>query len=148
MTADERDDGQERALAVAGRALARRDLSTRELAGRLARAGIAPDVAEEVRERLVASGAVDDARYARTAAESLARRGWGDAAIEARVRGAGVDRETAREAITALEPEPQRARTIAEREHDPRRAAVRLARRGFSRESVEEALGAALDWDA
>jgi len=146
--AAEPQDGRERALAVAGRALARRDLSTRELDGRLARAGIAREVADEVRDRLVASGAVTDARYARTAAESFARRGWGDRAIEAKLRGAGVDRETAGEAVAELDPESERARTLAARERDPQRAAARLTRRGFSRESVEDALGGALDWDA
>ena len=137
-----------KALGVAGRALARRDLSTQELAGRLARAGVAPAVAEEVREGLVAAGAVDDERYARTAAESLARRGWGDAAIEARLQGAGVGRETVRETIAGLDPEAERARALTAGERDPRRAAARLGRRGFSRESVEECLGGALDWDA
>jgi regulatory protein len=137
-----------RALGIAGRALARRELSTEELAGRLARAGVAPAVAEEVREGLVAAGAVDDARYAGTAAESLARRGWGDAAIEARLQAAGVEREGVAEAIAALDPESERARALTARDQDPRRAAARLARRGFSRESVEECLGGALDWEA
>jgi SOS response regulatory protein OraA/RecX len=137
-----------RALGIAGRALARRELSTRELDGRLARAGVAPAVAEDVREGLVAVGAVDDARYARTAAESLARRGWGDTAIEVKLDAAGVGCEALREAIDGLEPEPERARAAVRGERDPRRAAARLVRRGFSQESVEQCVGAALDWDA
>lgn len=134
-----------RAVGVAGRALARRELSTRELSGRLARAGVAPAVAEKVREGLIAAGAVDDGRYARTVSESLARRGWGNAAIEARLEAAGVDREVAEEALARLAPEDERARAAMGRERDPRKAAARLARRGFSAETVEECLGGALD---
>ncbi len=137
-----------RALGVAGRALARRELSTHELSARLARAGVAPSLAQAVRDDLVAAGAVSDERYARTSAESLGRRGWGNAAIEARLEAAGVAAETVREAIAVLPPEAERAREVVRRRPDRRKAAALLARRGFGPESVEECLGGALDWNA
>jgi SOS response regulatory protein OraA/RecX len=140
-----RELARARALDVAGRALARRDLSERELGLRLARARVRDDVAGEVGRTLRGAGLVDDERVARSRAETLATRGWGDAAIAARLEAAGVAEGVAREALAALEPEGERARRLAEREPDARKAARRLAARGFSPESAEDALGARLD---
>jgi regulatory protein len=134
-----------RALDVAGRALSRRDLSERELDARLARARVGEDVAASVAETLRDAGVVDDEQVARHRAESLAERGWGDAAIATRLEAAGVAEDVARGALAALEPEPERARRVAEREPDVPKAARRLASRGFAPETVEEALGATLD---
>jgi SOS response regulatory protein OraA/RecX len=134
-----------RALGVAGRALSRRDLSERELDARLVRARVGGDVAASVAGTLRDAGLVDDERVARRRAESLAERGWGDVAIAARLEAAGVAASVARAALAALEPEPDRARRLAEREPDLRKAARRLASRGFAPETVEEALGATLD---
>src|SRR5438445_12895222 len=69
------------ALAVAGRALRRQDLSERGIAERLARASVAPAAVEESLAVLSRAGLVDDSRFARTRATSLAERGYGDAAI-------------------------------------------------------------------
>ncbi len=56
------------ALAVAGRALRRRDLSERSIADRLARASVAPAAVEESLAVLARAGLVDDDRFARTRA--------------------------------------------------------------------------------
>jgi regulatory protein len=134
-----------RGLRVASRALARRDLSAAELDARLERARVAPSVAAEVAGTLERAGLVDDERFAANRAESLAARGWGDAAIAARLEAVGVDEAVARVAVAALEPEAARARVLVERESDPVRQARLLARRGFGEETLESVLEAALD---
>jgi regulatory protein len=134
-----------RGLRVASRALARRDLSAAELDARLERARVAPSVAAEVAGTLERAGLVDDERFAAGRAESLAARGWGDAAIAARLEAVGVDEAVARVAVAALEPEAARARVLVERESDPVRQARLLARRGFGEETLESVLEAALD---
>jgi SOS response regulatory protein OraA/RecX len=134
-----------RALGVAGRSLARRDLSAQEVARRLDRAGVAAPVAHDVGETLREVGALDDRRVAATRAGSLADRGWGDAAIEAKLAQAGLDEALVRDAVAGLEAEPERARRVFDRVADPARAARRLAARGFAPETVGELLGAGLD---
>jgi len=134
-----------RGLRVASRALAQRDLSAAELNARLERARVAPAVAAEVADTLERTGLVDDARFAARRAEGLAARGWGDAAIAARLEAAGVPEEAARAALAGLEPEHERARALVAGEPDPLRRARRLARRGFAEETLEGLLGAALD---
>jgi regulatory protein len=137
--------GRARAQGVAGRALARRDLSRHELERRLDRARVAEAAAAEVVERLAGAGLVDDARVAAGRAAALAERGWGDAAITARLAGAGLREAVAREAVATIAPEADRARRLVAATPEPRRAAALLARRGFSAETVEDVLGAALD---
>jgi len=134
-----------RALGVAGRALARRDLSAREVAARLDRAGVGDAVAEEVGETLRRSGAVDDRRVAGRRAVSLAERGWGDAAIEAQLLAAGLHEALVHEALAGVEPERARATRLLAGAEDRRRAARRLAARGFSPDTVGELLGNGLD---
>ena len=134
-----------RAVGVAGRALARRDLSRGEVAARLERARVHREDADRVVDSLASAGLVDDARVARTRAAALAGRGWGDAAIAARLEAAGVSASVTREALDALEPEADRARGLLEGDGDRRRSLKRLATRGFSAETLEEVAGA-LDW--
>lgn len=134
-----------RALGVAGRALARRDLSAQEVARRLDRAGVAAPVADDVGETLRGVGALDDRRVAATRAGSLAHRGWGDAAIAAKLTQAGLNEALVRDAVAGLEPEPGRARRVYATAADPAKAARRLAARGFAPETLSELLGAGLD---
>ncbi|MDQ3858086.1 MAG: RecX family transcriptional regulator, partial [Actinomycetota bacterium] len=94
------------------------------------------------------SGVVSDERLARARAQALAERGYGDAAIAARLEDDGVGREHAEAALAELLPESERASAFVRPEGDPARAARRLARRGFRRESIETALGGVLDWEA
>ncbi len=120
------------ALRVAGRALARKDVSARRLEQRLTRAGIAPEAGREVLADLSKAGIVDDARTARAHAERLASRGYGDAAIAARLEAEGIDEAAARDALSELSPERERARDVPP---------GRLAARGFSPETIEEIVG-------
>jgi regulatory protein len=134
------------ALDLAGRALARRDLSRSELERRLLAAGIDPQDAARTVARLAGAGLVDDVRLARSRAARLAARGLGDAVIEARLAGEGIGEAERGEALAALEPEEERARRLAGTAGSgaaPRLAAT-LYRRGFAQSAVEAAL-AALD---
>lgn len=130
------------ALAIAAQALEHRDLSRERLDARLAGAGLTPAEREQALATLERSGLVDDARLARARAATLAERGWGDAAIAARLDADGVDGESAKGAIAELAPESERASALVERGGDRRRTASLLARRGFDPDAIEAALGA------
>lgn len=129
------------ALALAGRALARRDLSARRLEERLERAKVRRPVATGAVRRLAEARVVDDARVARGRATSLAARGWGDAAILGRLERDGIDEAVAREALADLPAEGERAARLVAPEGDRRRAAALLVRRGFSVDAIEHAVG-------
>lgn len=129
------------ALAVAGRALSRRDVSRARLGERLRRAGVSPAEEERALATLERAGLVDDRRLARGRAAALAERGWGDAAIQDRLEAEGIDAPTARAAVDELPPERERALALTGDKGDRRKAASFLARRGFSPDSVEAVAG-------
>jgi len=142
-----RDLRRAEALRVAGRALRHRDLSRRRLAERLEGA-VPPAAAAESLATLERAGLVDDGRVARSRAESLARRGYGDEAIRHRLLAEGLDEARVSEALTTLEPETDRARPLIERRGPGPRTARYLAGRGFGEEAVEAALGAGFGQEA
>jgi regulatory protein len=129
------------ALGAAVRVLSRRDVSERRLRQRLASRGVGADAAESAVVALASAGAVDDSRVAHARAASLCERGWGDAAIGARLEQEGLAPELVREALAALPPESRRAADVAARARDRRAAWGLLTRRGFSPEAIEDALG-------
>lgn len=126
---------------VAARALRHRDRSRAQVAERLARAGVDGAARDEALDTLERVGYVDDVRYAANRAAALAERGHGDAAVRHDLEAAGVPPHAADDALSALAPEADRARAIAAREGRTPRTAARLARRGFTEESVEAAVG-------
>jgi SOS response regulatory protein OraA/RecX len=128
------------ALAVADRTLRRRDLSTRRLAERLERAGVAPAAERSALEALTEARLLDDARLAAARAAALAARGWGDAAIAARLEAEGIAEAVAREALGGLTAETARAVEIS-RGLDRRKAWALLARRGFGEATIEALMG-------
>jgi SOS response regulatory protein OraA/RecX len=131
-----------RALGTAARALRARPLSERRLREHLRSRG-APAAAEEAAlVTLADAGLVDDTRLAEGRAVSLAERGWGDAAIAARLEGEGIPVDAVQAAVTALEPERERAARVATTITDPCKAWALLARRGFDQDSIEGAVGA------
>jgi regulatory protein len=130
------------ALAVAGRALRRQDLSERGIAQRLARASVAPAAAEESLAVLSRAGLVDDARFARSRAGTLAERGYGDLAIRHDLERQGVGREPIQEALESLEAETARARRLVERRGPGPSTARYLASKGFGEGALEAATGA------
>jgi SOS response regulatory protein OraA/RecX len=129
------------ALAVAGRTLRRRDLSARRLAERLERAGVAPEAEQSALQALEDARILDDGRLAEARAAALAERGWGDAAIAARLEAEGIREWDARAALAGLPGEAIRAEAISEGLSRPKAWAL-LARRGFD----EETIGAVVGW--
>ena len=129
------------ALGAATRSLARRDLSARRLRERLDARGVRAPAAEAALAALESAGVVDDARLARSRASVLADRGWGDAAVAARLEREGIGLEPAQSALSELPPEPERAAALAAAAADRRAAWRLLARRGFSSDSIEHAVG-------
>jgi SOS response regulatory protein OraA/RecX len=129
------------ALAVATRALKARDLSEQRLSERLERAAVAPAVLEESIGVLSRAGLIDDTRFARTRAESLAGRGYGDQAIRHDLERQGVAAELVEQALEGLEPESERARRVVARRGPGLGTARYLASKGFGEEAAEVALG-------
>jgi SOS response regulatory protein OraA/RecX len=130
------------ALAVAARALRRQDLSERGIAERLSRASVAPAAVEESLAVLARSGLVDDARFARTRAETLAERSYGDAYIRHDLDRRGVAPDVIEAALESLETESERARLLVERRGPGLGTARYLASKGFGEEALEAAAGA------
>jgi regulatory protein len=126
------------ALTTATRALTARDLSRKRLTERLRSRGITPTEGRRAVAVLEAAGLVDDERLARTRATVLAERGWGDAAIEARLAQEDVPAALVRKAIAELPPERERAVAVSARVDGSRATWSLLARRGFATETIED----------
>jgi regulatory protein len=129
------------ALATAGRALAQRPLSRRQVSERLRRRGATPPVEHETVAALAAAGLLDDARLAKDRAAALADRGWGDIGIATRLQRDGLEVAEVRVALEGLPAEEGRAAAVVVDVSDRRKAWSLLVRRGFSPEAIEAALG-------
>ena len=124
------------ALAVATRALARREHSQQSLRDRLLRAGVSVGDAEAVVAELQETGLVDDARFAEERARVLAGKGKGDAAIRFDLERAGVGPDELEAALGTLDPERERAAALVARRGASPATARLLAGRGFDEEVV------------
>jgi regulatory protein len=127
---------REEALAIATRALARREHSRRSLRERLQRAGVGESELEDALAELERVGLLDDARFARERARVLAERGKGDAAIQFDLERAGVASAEVEEALVGLEPERERAERLVGRRGGGPATARLLAGRGFDEDVV------------
>ncbi|HEY7693924.1 MAG TPA: RecX family transcriptional regulator [Gaiellaceae bacterium] len=127
------------------RALARRDHSAAALRAKLEHAGISPAAQAEAIAVLERCGYLDDARYARSRAARLAERGYGDDRIRADLSTQGIGREAIEPALSALEPEAERAALALAKAGGGRRALRALARRGYSEGSLESAAALVAD---
>jgi SOS response regulatory protein OraA/RecX len=127
-----------KALAAATRSLAASDRSRRALEQRLLRSGHSAVARDEAIAALDRAGLVDDARLAESRAHLLARRGYGDTAIRADLGRRLIADDVARDAVSALEPERERARRQIGDEGLTRGLLRRLASRGFSPETLAE----------
>jgi SOS response regulatory protein OraA/RecX len=127
---------------VALRALRHRDLSVRELDERLRAHGYGETERDDAIEALVRTGVVDDARYAESRARQLAARGAGDALIRHTLARAGIETDVADDALLALAPEAERARTVVERRGPGPKTARYLLGKGFSDEVVSDVVAA------
>ena len=127
----------EEALAIATRALARREHSRRSLRERLQRGGVGENELEDALAELERVGLLDDARFARERARVLAERGKGDAAIlRFDLERAGVDVVEVEAALAELEPERARAERLVGRRGGGPATARLLAGRGFDEDVV------------
>jgi SOS response regulatory protein OraA/RecX len=130
------------ALADAVRVLRHRDVSRRRLDERLEQRGAGAVARRDALAALERAGLVDDARVASGRAQSLASRGYGDAAIRFALEGDGVDPEIAEAALGELEPERERARALvadaADRRSITAKTIRRLAAKGFAAETLED----------
>ena len=131
---------RERALGTAMRSLRARSMSEQRLRERLQSRGVRQDAEEVAVGTLTEAGFVDDGRLARGRAVALAERGWGDAAIGARLTDEGLRAPDVEAAVAELEPETDRAGALAA--GLPRQKAWSLLqRRGFDSETIESVLG-------
>jgi regulatory protein len=133
--------GEPDPIDVAARALRHRDRSRAQVDARLARAGVGEEQREEALDTLARVGYVDDGRFAQARAATLAARGFGDLAIRHDLEEAGVGAEQVADALAGLEAEGERARAVAARLGRTAKTAAQLARKGFSEEAVEAAIG-------
>ncbi len=127
---------RDEALAVATRALARREHSRGSLAERLQRAGVGESEAEEVLAELERLGLLDDSRFALERARVLAERGKGDAAIRFDLESSGVSAAAVEEALAQVDPERERAERLVGRRGATPATARLLAGRGFDEDVV------------
>ena len=93
--------------------------------------------ADDALEELLRVGLLDDGRFAGERARVLAERGKGDAAIRFDLERAGVEAADVEEAMTALEPESERAARVVDRRGASPATARLLASRGFDEALVE-----------
>jgi regulatory protein len=108
------------------------------------RAGIDDGEAALVIEHLRDAGYLSDTRAASERARVLASRSLGDAAIAADLARRGVPRDEIDTALAELSPEPERAQILVERTSDRPRLARALRSKGFSSDTIEAILGAAI----
>jgi SOS response regulatory protein OraA/RecX len=127
------------AIEIAARALRHRDRSRRQLDERLARAGVDDAGRADALETLERVGYVDDGRYARARAASLAERGYGDDGIRQLLEQDGVEPDKAAAALAALPPERERAAALVARLGPGAKTAAQLGRKGFGEDAVEAA---------
>ncbi|HJS49527.1 MAG TPA: RecX family transcriptional regulator [Gaiellaceae bacterium] len=91
------------------------------------------------------TGLVDDGRFARSRAASLASRGAGDALIRARLAEAGITKDDADEALATLESEAIRAGRIVVSRGVSAKTARYLYGQGFSEDVVADAVAGSAD---
>jgi SOS response regulatory protein OraA/RecX len=128
------------ALAVAMRALARREYSQRGLRERLARAGVPTADAEAAVEELRETGLLDEGRFAVERARVLAERGRGDSAIRFELEREVLEADAIEGAMAELEPEHERAARLVSRRGATSATARLLASRGFDEDVVAGAV--------
>ncbi len=159
-TGDERATQLEVARRIALDQLAVRQRSEKELRQAMARRNVPADVADEILERFLEVGLVDDASFARALTESRSRHSFrGKARIRQELRETGVDRETVEEALADLDPDDEyaaalelarrkvRSMSALEPHVARRRLAGVLARRGFSGGVVSSVVAAVTGGD-
>jgi SOS response regulatory protein OraA/RecX len=126
------------ALGVALRALRNRDYSRSRLEARLEGRGTRAATLEDALETLERAGLVNDARVGAARAQELAGRGFGDAAIRYSLEVEGLAAEVVDDALTILDPEPERARRLLEQRGRTPKTVRWLAAKGFAAATLED----------
>ena len=132
-------------IEIAARALQHRDRSRQQLDARLTRAGVDDAGRAEALETLERVGYVDDGRYARARATSLAERGYGDQAIRELLGEDGIEPGEAAAALATLSSERERAAALVARLGRSPKTAAHLGRKGFGEDAIEAAVGGEAD---
>jgi regulatory protein len=137
-------------LSLALKALDRKERTVAELGSWLRARGVEPNEADEVLDRLISTGVLDDARYARRYAEDKRElKRWGSERIRAALLDRGVSEADAEEALRDAGGEQEielavgllRERGAAlEDRLDRQRALGMLIRRGYESEVAYEAI--------
>jgi len=138
-------EAADEALDCALRALEHRDRTQLEIDRHLRARGYSDAECARTLAALRRTGLVDDERFARSRAASLASRGAGDALVRARLAEAGVTKEDADEAVATLESEPIRARRIVGTRGASAKTMRYLYRKGFSEDVVSGAVADGAD---
>jgi len=150
MSVRGRHSGTGTAFDLACRWLGRARRSETEVRARLTSLGFSAPTVEKTVHRLCELQFLDDSELARTRAQTLAVRGYGNAWIERDLKERGLPDDLVESAILLLAPELERATDWIERHAGGRgaRAAWRsLLRRGFREEDAECVLSAVAGGD-
>jgi regulatory protein len=145
------EPSREEAVALAWRALSRRERTEAELRRGLAAKGVESELADAVIAELASGGYVDDAAYARRfAADRRHLDGWGSERIGRRLQALGVDgdhvavalaeRTTGEELAAAVALLERRFPTPPRGGRECERALGVLVRRGFELELARDAV--------
>lgn len=137
-------------LSLALQALDRKERTVAEMGSWLRARGVGTEDVEDVVDRLVSTGVLDDSRYARRYAEDKRElKSWGSERIRAALRDRGVSDEDVEEALAdcggeqelerAMEILRQRGETLADA-LERQRALGALIRRGYDSEVAYEAI--------
>ncbi|MGH2980930.1 MAG: regulatory protein RecX [Solirubrobacterales bacterium] len=137
-------------LSLALKALDRKERTVAEMGSWLRARGVGTDEADEVLDRLISTGVLDDARYARRYTEDKRElRGWGSERIRTALRDRGVpdadveevlgDVDSDQEIERAVELLRSRGETLADA-LERQRALGALIRRGYDSEIAYEAI--------
>jgi regulatory protein len=137
-------------LELALSALARKERTVAEMGSWLRTRGVEPEQADDVIDRLVSTGVLDDARYARRYAEDKrALKHWGSERIRSALLDRGISLEDAETAVAELDPEQEielagellsGRGTNLDDPAERRRALGLLVRRGYDSEVAYEAI--------
>ena len=138
-------EAADEALDCALRALERRDRTQLEIEEHLRERGFSAAERTRALAALRRTGIVDDGRFARSRAASLASRGAGDALIRARLAEAGITKDDADEALATLESEAIRAGRIVGSRGISAKTARYLYGQGFSEDVVADAVAGSVD---
>ena len=134
---------RDRALAI----VSQRQMSRRELGGKLRDKGVDEETAAWCVDWITEHGFIDEEAYAAAIARHYAAKGYGAGRLRSELIRRGIPRELQEDALgTMPEPDAKIDRFIASRLRDPedrdelRKLTAALYRRGFSGEEIRSAL--------